>query len=278
MELVTGRKGTPHVTSQQDRMLHQGIFGADSYILNVGEKLRTEIQSNNQVKIYDGAIVTQGALSVVKVNTYDTVQIANGNQGMKRHDLICLQYTYDSGQDTEKTEWVVVKGTPSASPSDPSHTSGDIQNSDRLVQFPVFRVKLDGINITGIDNILKVIQNADDVADYIVERGKTEHGFYEKWNSGNMKEWFYIETKELAINQKYSSSPLYFGNFSVKLHKGFKKVIHAECGICKWGTSGSWGAVSSMSNESIGIFAYDYFSRNAGEQSYISGSCVGIWK
>lgn len=38
MELVTGRKGEAHVTSQQDRMLHQGVFGVEAYILNTGKK------------------------------------------------------------------------------------------------------------------------------------------------------------------------------------------------------------------------------------------------
>lgn len=199
MELVTGRKGTPHVTSQQDRMLNQGIFGEDSYILSTGERLRTEIASNNEVKIYDGAIVTQGALSVIKKNTYDTVQIDNGNQGIKRHDLICLQYTYDSGQDTEKTEWVVVKGVPSKTPTDPSHTTGDIQKGDRLVQFPVFRVKLDGINIVGIDNLIEEIPNIEKLnsllKDYVVESGKKlisgtqNYNYYEKWASGKLVQW-----------------------------------------------------------------------------------------
>lgn len=32
MELVTGRSGSPHITSQQDRQLHQGIFGDGAYI------------------------------------------------------------------------------------------------------------------------------------------------------------------------------------------------------------------------------------------------------
>ena len=33
MELVTGRAGSPHITAQQDRQKHQGIWGDGAYIL-----------------------------------------------------------------------------------------------------------------------------------------------------------------------------------------------------------------------------------------------------
>ena len=67
MELVTGRSGSPHITSQQDRQLHQGIFGDGAYILNTGNMLEPEVQSSNSIHIKDGALMFQGALFSVKV-------------------------------------------------------------------------------------------------------------------------------------------------------------------------------------------------------------------
>ena len=158
MELVTGRKGEVHVTSQQDRMLNQGIFGDGAYILNTGQNLEPQVQSSNEIRIRDGAIMVQGALGCVKVNTYDSVTIQNGSQGMKRIDLICWQYTYDAEQDVESAEWVVIQGTPAESdPQQPSYTDGSIQEGDPLVQVPVFAVNLDGINVTGVDVLLKTV-------------------------------------------------------------------------------------------------------------------------
>lgn len=155
MELVTGRKGSPHVTSQQDRMLNQGIFDEGSYILATGQQLEPQVQSSNEIRIRDGAIMAQGALGCVKVNTYDSVTIQNGNQGMKRIDLICWQYTYDAEQDVESAEWVVIQGTPAESdPQQPAYTDGDIQQGDSPVQVPVFAVELDGINVTGVTTLL----------------------------------------------------------------------------------------------------------------------------
>ena len=131
MELVTGRAGSPHITSQQDRQLHQGIWGEEAYILNTGNMLEPEVQSSNKILIKDGALMFQGALFSVKVGTTDEITINNGNQGMQRKDLVVARYTYDSAQQIESAEWVVIQGEPSASnPVAPSGTSGDIQAGD----------------------------------------------------------------------------------------------------------------------------------------------------
>ena len=47
MELVTGRAGSPHITSQQDRQKHQGIWGDGAYILATGNRTAgTELKQN----------------------------------------------------------------------------------------------------------------------------------------------------------------------------------------------------------------------------------------
>ena len=164
MELVTGRKGSAHITSQQDRMKHQGVFGEGAYILKTGQMLEPQVQSSNEIRIRDGALMVQGALGCVKVNTYDPVTIQNGSQGMKRIDLICWQYTYDAEQDVESAEWVVIQGTPAESdPQQPAYTDGDIQQGDSPVQVPVFAVELDGINVTGVTTLLPTAPSLEEL-------------------------------------------------------------------------------------------------------------------
>ena len=51
MEIVSGRTGSPHVTSQQFRQLVEGTVGQESYILTSGENLEPELASNNILKI-----------------------------------------------------------------------------------------------------------------------------------------------------------------------------------------------------------------------------------
>lgn len=99
----------------------------------------------------------QGAIFSVKVGTTDEITINNGNQGMQRKDLVVVRYTYDSAQQKESAEWIVIQGEPAASnPVAPSSTSGDIQEGDTTVDCPFMIVNLDGINVTGVDIIPEV--------------------------------------------------------------------------------------------------------------------------
>lgn len=158
MELVTGRAGRPHITAQQDRQLHQGIWGEEAYILATGNQLEPEVQSSNKILIKDGALMFQGALFSVKVGTTDEITINNGNQGMQRKDLVVIRYTYDSSQNIESAEWVVIQGEPVESdPVTPTGTSGDIQSGDATVDCPFMIVNLDGINVTGVDIIPDIV-------------------------------------------------------------------------------------------------------------------------
>lgn len=164
MELVTGRAGTPHITSQQDRQRNQGTFGDGAYILKTGNQLDPVVQSSNKIQIKDGALMFQGALFSVKIGTVDEVTIANGSQGMQRKDLIVARYTYDAGENVESAAWAVIQGTPAASnPVTPEYTEGDIQAGDTTVECPVFIVTLDGINITGVEMVPEIAPDVPEI-------------------------------------------------------------------------------------------------------------------
>ena len=200
MELVTGRAGSPHITSQQDRQKHQGIWGTGAYILNTGNNLETVVQSSNNIQIKDGALMSQGALFSVKVGTVDEVTIANGSQGMMRKDVIVARYTYNQGANTEKAEWAVVQGTPVASnPQIPQITEGDIQDGDATVDTAVFIVTLDGINITAVD---VVPETAPELNGKMTEVGSqqsySENGWSVSYRSIGANRVYFITSKTVS--------------------------------------------------------------------------------
>ena len=285
MELVTGRKGSPHVTSQQDRMKNQGIFGADSYILNTGKNLAPEVQSSNEIRIRDGAIMVQGALGAVKVNTYDSVTIQNGNQGMKRIDLICWQYTYEAERDTESADWIVIQGTPAeADPQQPEHISGSIQEGDAVVQVPVFAVHLDGINVTGVDVLIPVIMTNADLsnsvgqlsANAIVEEGKNSNGYYRKWNNGTLEMWGSQSITRATVNQG-TGGVYHSDNYTFSLPYTSLTTVHGVS-LHFRSSAGVW-AVQSTGGDLKKTLGYWVFG---GDNTTVSGSlnfrCTGTWK
>lgn len=191
MELVTGKKGSPHITSQQDRQKNQGAWGEDAYIMKTGNMLEPQVQSSNEIHIRDGALMFQGALFAVKVGTYDVVTINNGSQGMLRKDLIVARYTYDVAQNVESAEWVVIQGEPAESnPVLPTPTSGDIQTGSTTVDCPVFAVNLDGINVTGVDIIPEYADTIPELMEAVAElNSKTEDsGWVQMTAAGNFSQ------------------------------------------------------------------------------------------
>lgn len=170
MEIVSGKTGSPHVTSQQFRQILEGTIGQGSCILTSGENLEPELTSNNLLKIRSGIMAHHGNVSAVKIGTYDEVTITNGTQGMKRKDLVVNRYTRNKETGIETNEWLYIMGTPtSGTPTVPVYTKGNLQEGDLVDDCPVFEITLDGINVTEVKKLLEVLPSMatikDDLAD-----------------------------------------------------------------------------------------------------------------
>ena len=157
MDIITGYTGSPHVTAEQDRDINIGIFGNESYVLQTGSQLTAEVSSNNEIKVRDGVIMHQGCAASIKKNTYDSLTITNGSQGMKRVDLIVARYSRDPSTNVESLALKVIQGTPSEnSPTVPGYTTGDIQSGDLVADMPLYQVILNGLNITEVKKLFSL--------------------------------------------------------------------------------------------------------------------------
>lgn len=180
MKILTGKTGTPHVTSQQFRQLVEGTVGQESYILTSGENLEPELSSNNLLKIRSGIMSHHGNLSTVEIGTYDEVTIQNGTQEMKRIDLVVNRYTKNDETGIEENEWVVIMGTPDAdSPVAPAYTEGNLQEGDLVDDCPVFEVHLDGINVTEVKKLLSVSPDIPTLNAYLSDLSSNSSKFGE---------------------------------------------------------------------------------------------------
>lgn len=162
MNIVSGRTGTPHVTSHEFRQILEGTIGQGSYILQSGDNLAAELVTNNLLKIKSGMMSHHGNVS--SVDAYDEVEIANGSQGMKRIDLIVNRYIRNDETRVETNQWVCIAGIPdSTSPVAPSYNVGNLQDGDLIDDCPVFQITLEGINVTEVKSLLSVAPNIDDL-------------------------------------------------------------------------------------------------------------------
>ena len=157
MKIITGYMDEPHVTQQEFRDFYTSIFGSSTHILDVGSKMAATVISANEVEIADGIMIGQGNTAEIPRGTSESMTIENGTQGQSRIDLIVARYTRDSGTAIEDMELVVIKGTPAASsPAVPSYNEGTIASGDSPVDFPLYRVDIDGISITSVTRLVDI--------------------------------------------------------------------------------------------------------------------------
>lgn len=164
MNIITGYRAEPHITAQQDRNVNMGIFGTGTYIVNIGSKMAATVVSANEITIADGLLVAEGCTAEIERGTSESLEIANGSQGMLRKDLIVARYTKTSGTGVEDMQLAVITGTPAASnPALPSYNIGSIVQGDTLVDFPLYTVNLDGISIESVDRMVEYAELASKV-------------------------------------------------------------------------------------------------------------------
>lgn len=157
LNLVTGRTGTAHVTSDNARAFNSQVFGTGTYLIDYGAKFAPTIVDNNTVRIGDGMLIHQGTQMGIDIDSYEDVIIENGSSGYNRNDLIVMRYTKNRDTQIESISLVVMKGTPSnTTPVDPTYTINNILDGTGLsTDVPICRVRLSSLTITSVDNLIE---------------------------------------------------------------------------------------------------------------------------
>lgn len=275
MKIISGKTGSPHVTSQQFRQIFEGIIGDESCILPCGENLTPELQTNNSLKIRSGLMYHHGNLSTVELGTYDEVTIQNGTQGMKRIDLVVNRYTREEESGTEKNEWIVIQGTPHASsPTVPDYTEGNLQDGDLVDDCPYLEVHLDGINVTEVKQLLSVANAMSTTNKYLPELYKDGLDYCIRFPGTKIQICFGTVAVNVALNQNGSG---YSGTVSLnhKFVKPFASLISSTVGNAdqNW----FWIVNKTINNAAISQVTLGYFASYPNTQFYVDYMAIGVY-
>lgn len=146
IELVDGKAGVAHISSEDKAIIHQAKFSKSDVVYDWGDALKCSMSSSNRATIGTGCASIQGL--DWHITAAESVTISNGSQGMKRNDIICAHYHRDSKAGNENVALTVLKGTPNATAAaDPTIPSGKILSGAVDAYMPLWRIPLDGITV-----------------------------------------------------------------------------------------------------------------------------------
>lgn len=170
--MVTGYKGTAHVTSADHGAFNAMAVGVNDYVFTKGKRFEAQIISNNAVRIYDGCLLMNGRFVTLNSGEYLDAIISNGTAGMRRNDVIAIRYEMNRTTGVESASLVVGMGIPtSGTPTDASITYSDsILNGVAVHDMPLYRVCLNGITIEAVEPLFQVL----------APMAEFQHGFYKQ--------------------------------------------------------------------------------------------------
>ena len=110
----------------------------------------------------------------MKKGTTDICIIENGGQAVNRNDIIVIEYVKDEATRLESHTTKVIKGVPAEVAVDPELVTGDINAGAVLHQMPLYRVKIEGLNVVAVEQMFEIGSVA---AETVNPMEATEEGF-----------------------------------------------------------------------------------------------------
>lgn len=164
--IETPPQAEAHINAADDRAIWEAVIGMDG-VVNVGQKLKATLISNNLLRIYDGALVVGGAVGRIPFGEYEDITINNGTQNQLRNDLVVAQIEANGAIENMKLHYI--QGVPGEVAKDPDYTVGNVYEGETLRQYPLYRVKLNGLNVEAVEPLFEVLPNLGKVKDEVGE-------------------------------------------------------------------------------------------------------------
>lgn len=206
-----------HIIAEDDAAIYQSIFGEDG-VFTIGDRMKATVINNNQVRVSNGVICVGGHIARTVYGDYSDMTIENGEISKNRNDIITAVFSTTGEKGIDKFKIEVKKGTPGVVAEDPELTKENLYEGGKLRELPLWRVKLEGINIIGVEQMFKIIHKIPDLEEMIeslngksiIESGSSENGNYIKFGDGTLLMW-----GSNKINFTFASGDPKFGEFYV---------------------------------------------------------------
>lgn len=185
LNINTPPEAEPHIYAEDDAAIYKAIFGGDG-VSTIGQACKATVLSNNKVRIADGVLCVDGHMARIPYGEYEDCEIMNGQSGKNRNDIIVAKFetTGTGGIDTMTCE--AIRGTAGETAVDPELTQDDIYAGGKVREYPLYRVKIEGLSITAVEQMFRIIPSNKDLSNKLGNLGQSAAiGQYgSAWNVG----------------------------------------------------------------------------------------------
>lgn len=156
LNINTPPEAEPHIYAEDDAAIYKAIFGGDG-VSTIGQACKATVLSNNKVRIADGVLCVDGHMARIPYGEYEDCEIMNGQSGKNRNDIIVAKFetTGTGGIDTMTCE--AIQGIAGEMAVDPELTQDDIYAGGKVREYPLYRVKIEGLSITAVEQMFEII-------------------------------------------------------------------------------------------------------------------------
>ncbi len=275
-----------HILAEDDAAIYEALIG-DDRVLNIGGKLAATVISNNKVRITDGVVVVGGHVARIYKGDYEDMTIENGVSGKNRNDLIVARFITGSDGGADSFKLVVIKGTVGTTASDPATVQGNLYNGDKQRDYPLWRVKIEGLSITKVEQLYEIgVTNADlsnsisQLNDnYIVEEGENDNGHYRKWSNGTLEMWGKLILNNVNINNRSNTSTTVYNSTQYRITFPFASLSECIVTCTNYSNTGAWVSMSTGGDRKSSFMFWLYAAGiSNGNSHYICWRATGTWK
>lgn len=262
-----------HIIAEDDAAIYQSIFGEDG-VFTIGDRMKATVINNNQVRVSNGVICVGGHIARTVYGDYSDMTIENGEISKNRNDIITAVFSTTGEKGIDKFKIEVKKGTPGVVAEDPELTKENLYEGGKLRELPLWRVKLEGINIIGVEQMFKIIHKIPDLEEMIESlNGKITNGGkgYVRFPDGTQICYGTLSsTGYTSVNHNlFFAKPFIDTEYVVILTKGTNGKFITEFG--EYDSSGN-------RNRSVDKCSVHYDATTANYTKTISWVAIGRWK
>lgn len=137
-----------HIFAEDDAAFFKCIIGDGNLIFPYGDRFNVSVMGSNQIRVGSGLLAIQGHIGTIPVNDYEDFVLENGTIGAVRYDYLVATFETNGlhGIDIFKLEILTDQ-----SYSSPAYARGNLDEGAERIQFPLARIKMNGLAISGVD-------------------------------------------------------------------------------------------------------------------------------